>query len=247
MSSSDSLGDRMKAYEDVFRIKVTKRVPKVIRIDGKAFHTYLSDARKPYDTLVAEAMTKATASVIKEIGGTAKFAYVQSDEASIVLNDHLDLNTQAWFDNNLQKIVSVSSSIFTATFNKEFGWTRKDTTLAFFDSRLIVLPDTNELCNYMVWRQQDAMRNSVQQYGRHYYSSNELHGKSCVEIKKMLLETNGVDFNQLEAWTTHGYIADRNSVNTTTKEVKLTAAPLFTENREWIISNYNPVADVVST
>jgi tRNA(His) guanylyltransferase len=236
---ADSLGDRMKGYEDSLRIKAIRRAPKVIRIDGKAFHTYLANARKPYDTNVAEAMNKAAVRVMKEIGGTARFAYIQSDEVSIVLNDGLDLNTQAWFDNNLQKIVSVSSSIFTAKFNKEFAWTRKDTELAFFDARLLVLPDTNELCNYLVWRQQDAIRNSVQQYGRHYFSSKELHEKSCEEIKKMLKETHGFSWLEAEPWTTHGYLANKNTV-------EITAAPLFTENRPEIITRYNPDEEMSS-
>lgn len=244
MSSRDSLGDRMKAYEDAYRIKLIKRAPKIIRIDGKAFHTYLADAKKPYDLLVAEAMTKAATRVIKEIGGTARFAYIQSDEASIVLNDGLDLETQAWFDNNLQKIVSVSASIFTATFNKEFAWSRKDTALAFFDSRLLLLPDTNELNNYLVWRQQDAMRNSIQQYGRYYFSSKQLHEKSCVEIKKMLKEEHNFEWEKAEQWTTHGIIAEKDSVNNITHEVNISPSPLFTQNRQYILERYNPIDDV---
>lgn len=48
----------------------------------------------------------------------AKFAFVQSDEISVVLTDFETIQTQAWFDNNLQKIVSVSASYATRAFNE---------------------------------------------------------------------------------------------------------------------------------
>ena len=36
----DSLGDRMKSYENITRTYLPSRVPIIIRIDGKAFHRF---------------------------------------------------------------------------------------------------------------------------------------------------------------------------------------------------------------
>ena len=36
---NDNLGDRMKMYEDVNRNYLTRRMPVIIRVDGKAFHS----------------------------------------------------------------------------------------------------------------------------------------------------------------------------------------------------------------
>ena len=39
-NKKDSLGDRMKEYENISRNYLTRRVPVIIRLDGKAFHTF---------------------------------------------------------------------------------------------------------------------------------------------------------------------------------------------------------------
>ena len=44
-----TLGDRMKEYENVSRIYLTRRIPMIIRVDGRAFHTYTKNFRKPFD------------------------------------------------------------------------------------------------------------------------------------------------------------------------------------------------------
>lgn len=46
---NDSLGDRMKGYESVSRNFLTRRVPAIIRLDGKAFHTFTKGMEKPFD------------------------------------------------------------------------------------------------------------------------------------------------------------------------------------------------------
>src|SRR5690348_14487990 len=118
MPRYESLGDRMKSYEQTGNARLIERTPKVIRIDGKAFHTYLKDAIKPYDPNVTGTMANAARVVLEEIGGTARFAFSQSDECSIVINDYISRNSQPWFDNKIQKVVSVAASVFTAEFNK---------------------------------------------------------------------------------------------------------------------------------
>ena len=45
----DSLGDRMKRYESVTQSHLLPRTPAIIRLDGKAFHTYTKGCDKPFD------------------------------------------------------------------------------------------------------------------------------------------------------------------------------------------------------
>lgn len=228
--NKDSLGDRMKGYEDLSRYKLMRRVPKVIRLDGKAFHTVLADAEKPYDYKVSTAMLVGAMSVMDEIGGTARMAYTQSDECSIIINDGLDLDTQSWFDNNIQKICSVASSIFTYSFNSHYK--SKSGKPAYFDARVFNLPDLNELSNYLIWRQNDARRNSVQQYGRSFFSQKELHGLSCLDIiEKMKVEKN-FDWNEASTWARNGSVVDKIGV--------VEQCPTFTEDREFIQYRYLP-------
>ena len=65
---------------------------------------------------------------------------------------------------------------------------------AVFDARIFNLPK-EEVCNYFLWRQNDAVRNSIQMTGHCYFSAKQLHRKSCGDIKEMLMSEKGIDWN----------------------------------------------------
>jgi len=227
---NDSLGDRMKAYEDAYRIKLIKRAPKIIRIDGKAFHTFLKNADKPFDSLVMTAMRKAAEFVIKEIGGVARFAYLQSDECSILINDALTIETQPWFDNNLQKLVSVAASAFTVGFQSLYD------VPAMFDARAFVLPDIDEVINYFIWRQNDATRNSIRMYASSYFPHSELEGVNNEQAQEMMFKVHGYNWSQdSQTWTKRGFVVTKRGVDL--------EIPQFTKDREYIKKLYLPNDD----
>lgn len=205
----DSLGDRMKSYENITRTYLPGRMPIIIRIDGKAFHTFTKGFEKPFDDILMRAMEETAAVLCRDIEGV-KIAYTQSDEISLLITNNDTWETQPWFGNNLQKMVSVAASIATLAFNRAF-WhevnmvnndylNMEDTEQlktychavekgATFDARVFVLP-ADEVCNYFIWRQQDAIRNSIQSMGQAHFSHKELMNKSCENIKQMLVEKN---------------------------------------------------------
>jgi len=211
----DALGDRMKEfYEDRTRIKLPRRTYTIIRIDGKAFHTYTKGLERPFDDGLIEDMNLTTAYLCKNIQG-AKFGYVQSDEISLVLTDFDDLGTHAWFDNNLQKMVSVAASMATAEFNRlrMLRFTRnsgiepkyrdesyipesdiKSFRLAMFDARAFQIPFIDEVENYFIWRQQDAVRNSISSVAQSLYSHKELNGKKTDQMQEMIFQ-KGINWN----------------------------------------------------
>ena len=116
----DSLGDRMKDnYENVERRYLTKRMPTLIRVDGKAFHSFTKGFDKPFDPVLIESMWDTAKYLCKNVMG-CKLAYIQSDEITLLLTDYDALGTQSWFDKNVTKMVSVSASMATMAFNKAF-------------------------------------------------------------------------------------------------------------------------------
>jgi len=206
----DSLGDRMKSfYEDRFRSNLPRRTNVMIRIDGKAFHTYTKGLNKPYDEGLMEDMDATTNYLCQNIQG-AKMGYVQSDEISIWLTDYDDTKTDAWFDFNIQKMCSIAASLATAKFNQlrmaRSCWEGSDIDgcldaddlknhkMAMFDARVFVLPTQDEVVNYFIWRQQDATRNSISMGAQSMYSHTELNGKSSSE-KQELMFKKGVNWN----------------------------------------------------
>lgn len=194
MSNADSLGDRMKQYEDAYRFKLSRRQPVIIRVDGRAFHTYTAKLPKPYSIKLMDAMDEVAKALLKQVAG-AVAAYVQSDEISLLVIDYQSRDTQAWFDNNLQKMVAVAASIasakMTALSPTLFGEVREAT----FDARAFILPK-EEVENYFIWRQQDWNRNSIQMFARSLYSQKELHGKNQLALQD-LIRAKGYDWNLL--------------------------------------------------
>ena len=237
----DSFGERMKAYENVNRTYLTDGVPKVIRLDGRAFHTFLKNARRPYDPLVIQSMIYGAVNVMKTIGGTARFAYIQSDEVSIGINDKPTIESQPWFGNNVQKMVSISAAVMSVNFSGRYNICRKpilkvplikpedgdyfgkDASFspAYFDARIFQVPSIIEMHNAILWRQQDASKNSISQYARHFFSHKELEGKNGSEMQDMMHSVHKFNWNDAPTWTKRGvllYRIDRSKKDVIVKE-----------------------------
>lgn len=190
------MGDRFKKFENCYKQFLPDKTNVIVRVDGKAFHTLTRGMEKPFDQKLINAMVKTGEKLGKEMQ-SVKAVYIQSDEISIWMNNDSTEDTQAWFGNSLNKIVSVSASIATSEFNSIMG------TKANFDSRCFILPNKTEVVNYMLWRSKDWERNSLSMYARSYYSAKELHGKSKADQHEMLHE-KGVNWNDLHPQLKNG-------------------------------------------
>jgi tRNA(His) guanylyltransferase len=223
---TDLLGDRMKGYENSYRTYLPKRLPLIIRIDGKAFHTYTRGMQKPWDSDLEICMSVTAKELCDSIQG-AQLAYVQSDEISILVHNYKRLNSEAWFDNNLQKITSVSASIATAIFNLSATTLELSSNLALFDSRAWILPEA-EVCNYFIWRQQDATRNSVSMLAQSLYSHNELQNKNSSQLQEMCFQ-KGTNWDSIATKNKRGFCVVRKNGWQADYEI-----PIFTQDRQYI-------------
>lgn len=230
MDSSD-LAKRMKKYEAVQKGVLMTRTPVIIRIDGKAFHTFTRGFQRPFDEVLIKAMQETTKYLCENIQGCV-LGYTQSDEISLVLVDYQRFETSAWFDYEIQKMCSIAASMATMTFNKCFeknvnDWISKnapgfheawrnpeDEKLyhaylnayekgAMFDARVFNIPK-EEVTNCIYWRQLDASRNSVQMVGQANFSHNELQGKSCNRIQDMLITQKNINWNDFPVYLKRG-------------------------------------------
>ena len=178
---SDSLGDRIKRYENVFHYSLTRRTPLMIRVDGRAFHTFTKGCNRPFDQNIMQAMVSSANTLAEEMQGF-KVAYIQSDEATFLLTDYDRLETQSWFDYDLSKVVSISASVMSVNFNH---FVKNVGNPVVFDSRAFSVPE-NDVANAFVWRAKDWERNSLQMYCRSYFSHKELHQKNREDMHDML-------------------------------------------------------------
>ena len=246
----DDLGNRMKEqYENRTRYFIPRRTFTIIRLDGKAFHTFTKGLDKPFDQDLIELMDSTMGFLCSEIQG-AIFGYCQSDEISILLYDFEEEKTQAWFDGNIQKIVSVSSSMATNAFTnlmfhkvgegKEKFLQNGDLKSIAFDSRVFTISDRIEVMNYFIWRQKDAIRNSISMMAQALYSHRELDGKSQADMKEMIAQKYE-NWNQLPIGRQRGRGIFKKVIKDTTN-VRGKITPIF--KKVWEYDEEIPVFEV---
>lgn len=237
----DDLGTRMKTfYEQIPKTKLMRRTPVIIRIDGKAFHTFTRGFKRPYDDVLIKTMQETAKYLCENVQGCS-LAYTQSDEISLLLIDYLRFETSAWFDYEVQKMCSISASIATMEFNRRFrnnvdewvisgeiqeesdsytidqlyklqdAYIEAEEKGAMFDARVFNIP-REEVTNYFYWRQLDASRNSIQMVGQANFSHNELQYKSCNDIQDMLITQKGINWNDFPTYQKRGSCVVRNRI-----------------------------------
>ena len=251
----DDLGNRMKTfYEEIPKTKLMRRTPVVIRIDGKAFHTFARGFKRPFDDVLIMTMQETAKYLCENIQG-CQLAYVQSDEISLLLIDYQRFETSAWFDYEMQKMCNISASMATMAFNKIFrdmvgelhikGALEKEYSCilykaaqkgAMFDARVFNIPK-EETCNYFYWRQLDASRNSIQMVGQANFSHKELQYKSCNDIQGMLMTQKGINWNDFPTYQKRGSCVLKENYLDTTPE----STDSETIRSRWIIDKNIPI------
>jgi tRNA(His) guanylyltransferase len=245
----DALGDRVKSqYESRTRYMLPRRTYTIIRLDYKAFHTYTRKLNKPFDLDLIEDINAAVIQTLKQIQG-AQFAYVQSDECSILLTDFAKPTSDSWFDGNIQKIASVSASILTAEFNlirkcrwdseNNMGQRKGDFILAYCDSRVFTVPDPTEVYNTFIWRNQDCSRNSISMVASSLFSHSELEGKNSAEKQEMIFQKAGINWAEYDESLKNGrlivkenYFDKPGTIGTLRTHWVVKPAPVFTRQPE---------------
>lgn len=265
---TSALAKRMKQYEAVPKNTLTRRTPVIIRVDGRAFHTFTRGFKKPFDDVLMQAMQDTMKYLCENIQGCV-LGYTQSDEITLILVDYKKLNSEAWFDYEVQKMCSIVASMATLEFNRsmkrravmfvnqkteeektrddiyrQFGvYSKAVNKGAMFDARVFNLPK-EEVTNNIYWRQLDASRNSIQMVGQAYFSHKELQHKTCNQIQDMLMTQKGVNWNDLKTSYKRGSCCVRNrrviSVSADGTATCELRNPKKSE-REWIIDTEVPI------
>lgn len=245
MSQHDNLGDRMKRYESVPKHFLTRRTPVIARIDGRAFHTYVRRLKNidptlqntPFSAILHDVMMDTTMALVHFTQGCV-VGYTQSDEISLLIRDWDSLDTQPWFDYNVQKMTSLLGAMASNAFNFSFSKFYQPhcfQDLAQFDARVYNIPK-EEVTNYFVWRQQDASRNSVQMLGHFHFTQKQMHSKNNSQVQDMLMTEKGVNWNDLPTWMKRGscVVTHNDIFSSGPRCVADNDIPIFTQDREYI-------------
>ena len=194
----DGLGDRMKMYEGVADTQLTRRTPVMGRLDGKAFHTFTRDLKRPWDERFHRCMWEAAKHLCTVIQG-CQVAYIQSDEITLLLTDWTTFDTTPWMGYRLGKMCSIAAAecsvAFLRAYKREFNVDLEDIeALPVFDARFWNLP-MEEVTNAFLWRQQDCTRNSITMLANAHFEHRDLERVSTKgRMDKLMLE-KGINWN----------------------------------------------------
>ncbi|MEP0857327.1 tRNA(His) guanylyltransferase Thg1 family protein [Trichocoleus sp. DQ-U1] len=197
---SDTFEKQMRSLEYFHNLRLLPGCWVVIRLDGRGFSRF-TEARfeKPFDHQFHKLMVQTTKALLEELHGI--YAYTESDEISVLFRPDWD-----FFDRSLEKIVSISASIASATFSHAAQ------TIVNFDSRVWLAPNKSQVVDYFSWRQADATRCALN--GWCYWTLRKA-GKSAAQataalegqsvgFKNELLFQYGINFNELPTWQRRG-------------------------------------------
>lgn len=189
--SKDLLGDRLKAAEQVEAgRRANKTLPLLARLDGKAFHTFTKGLKRPYDTRLSDLMLDTTKYLVEQTH--ARLGYTQSDEISLYWDLSLDENPDAEYlhSGKFQKLTSVLASMAGAYFSRELPARipEKASALPIFDCRVWNAESRRDVYLNFLWRQNDAIKNSISMAAQAHFSPKQLHGVGSEEKKRLLRE-----------------------------------------------------------
>lgn len=270
MPVHDDLGMRMKTfYEQIPKTKLMRRCPVIIRLDGRSFHSFTKGFQKPFDEVLVKSMQETMKYLCENIQGCV-LGYTQSDEITLILVDYKKLNSDAFFDYEVQKMCSIAASMATMAFNKAFErnadvflfnevtdeyanilsetkyqlhhtYIKAQEKGAMFDARCFNIPK-EEVTNLIYWRQLDCTRNSIQMVGQANFSHKELQNKTCNMIQDMLMTQKGINWNDTPTHLKRGSCCVKSDSKTTCASYVDGEVKTWTAERpHWYIDTQIPI------
>lgn len=223
-----TIGDRMKRYEAATETHIIQNLPVIIRLDGRSFSKFTKGMKKPFDEKFHQSMVEVTKYLVDKTN--AKIGYTQSDEITIILHNENVNNSEILFNGRVQKMASNFASLASVKFilemQKHFPEKVEGYDLPSFDARVFAVPNKTEAANNLVWRCQDASKNSISMVAQHYFSHKSLQGLNGKEMQYKLLTEKDINWNDLPSWQKQGTFVRKEKTLVKLEEEKLELIPL---------------------
>lgn len=221
----------MKGFENIdARVTLHPGIPVCIRLDGRNFHNVTKHCERPFDPILRKVMTRVTEELITEC--SAVIGYTQSDEITLVIPPANTLE-EMYFGGRTQKLCSILASVASVAFNKyvkEFGLTAVTAT-GYFDCRCWNVPNMEFASDVIMWRQRDAIKNSISMAAQSKFSHTQLLNKNSIEKIRMLNDA-GIDYYTYRSEDRQGVILRKSLVERKFTEEELAQLPPMHEARK---------------
>jgi len=194
----NTLSDWCKWLEKNFSPEIMiPTLPVIIRLDGNNFHNWTKGLKRPFDENLTNLMIDTTKSLVQETN--AIVGYTQSDEITLILYSD-DRKSSIYNDGKKQKILSKLTGKCATYFNEQRPkYLPNHNKLANFDCRVYQAPTLHDACVQLLWRENDATKNSISMLAQSLFSHKDLQNLNGNQMQdKMMLEKK-VNWNDMEA------------------------------------------------
>ena len=207
-----SLSDWCKFLEKNFSNEVMiPLLPVIIRLDGNNFHNWTKGLTKPFDDKLVDLMIATTKHLVEKTN--AVVGYTQSDEITLILYSD-DKKSAIYNEGKKQKILSKVTAMCVNYFNEK----RKEllpthNKLAVFDCRVYQTPTLHDACVQLLWRENDATKNSILMLADHLFGHKKCFKMNTNELQNMMMEEKSVNWNDLDIRLKRGTYVKRNKTS----------------------------------
>lgn len=196
-----SLGEKLEKYEKCYKLSIIDNLPIVLRIKIRNYKKVISNTKKPFDYDFYQVMSQTAMYVSSQLQD-AVFTYYHNDEINIILSSSEDQDP--WLNNDIQTMVSVVASQATSGFKHSieiWGEDLKIPSNIVFEASAWGLPSVQEVVNYIVHRQDSAIKQAInrscwfhleERFGREK-ASDLFQNKSYDDKEDLVLSHCGVD------------------------------------------------------
>jgi tRNA(His) 5'-end guanylyltransferase len=194
----DTIEDWCKWLEKNFSNEIMiPTLPVIIRLDGNNFSKYTKKLNKPFDDNFSNLMIETTKYLVKETN--AVIGYTQSDEITLILYSE-DRKSSLYNEGKKQKILSKLTAKCSNFFNqKRLELLPSINDMAVFDCRIYQTPTLQDACVQLLWRENDATRNSILMLAGDLFSHNSIQKLKTYELQDKMMLEKSVNWNNLDS------------------------------------------------
>lgn len=220
----ETMGDWCKWLERNFSPDVMiPTLPVIIRLDGNNFSKWTVGLEKPFDEKLNQLMTETVQHLVKETN--AVVGYTQSDEITLILYSS-DRKIAIYNDGKKQKILSKLTAKCVNFFNERRKELLPDhNKVAVFDCRIYQTPSLHDACVQLLWRENDATKNSISMLAQSHFSHNSLENMNGSQMQDRLMLEKGVNWNDLPAKYKRGTYVKRIETSSAFSAEELASLP----------------------
>jgi tRNA(His) guanylyltransferase len=227
----ETLSDWCKWLEKNFSNEIMiPTLPVIIRLDGNNFSKWTQGLNKPFDKNLTQLMIETTKSLVHETN--AVVGYTQSDEITLILYS-ADKKSSIYNDGKKQKILSKLTSKCANYFNiGKTVWLPNHKKVADFDCRIYQTPSLHDACVQLLWRENDATKNSISMLAQSLFPHASLDGLDSSAKQDIMMREKGVNWNDLETKYKRGTYIRRTVTSRTFTQDELEKLPVKHKARQ---------------